>query len=75
VSKRKRNNKPTAPAEVVRCPKCNRPQPKRGSHDTIYWCEHCRCQFDDEPDEGGTYDDRNPARRLEREEWIKEKRP
>lgn len=30
--------------------------------------------FDDEPDEGSDYDDRNPARRLEREERMKENR-
>lgn len=70
----KRKGNTTATTEVVRCPGCNRPQPKRGSHDSIYWCGHCRCQFDDDPDDGGTHDDRNPAARMEREERMKENR-
>lgn len=68
----KHNTKPTA--EVVRCPRCNRPHPKRGGHDTIYGCEHCRAMFDDTPDEGGDYDNRNPAARIVREEQWKENR-
>ena len=55
--------------DTVACPKCQRKQPKRGGHDTIYFCEHCRYMFDDEPLEGGDYDSRNPAARLEREEY------
>ena len=73
----KHNAKPTSQStrEVVRCPGCKRPQPKRGGHSVIYWCEHCRCQFDDAPDEGSDYDDRNPARRLEREErWNQQRK-
>lgn len=72
----KHNTKPTGltTTEAVRCPRCNRPQPKRGGHNTIYWCEHCRCQYDDDPDEGSDYDNRNPAARLERAERIKERR-
>lgn len=57
--------------ETVSCPRCKRQQPKRGGHDTIYWCEWCRIQFDDEPLEGGDYHNRNPAWRLEREEAKK----
>lgn len=52
--------------ETVRCPKCNRPQRDTGA-DSIYWCSHCRMQFDT-TDDGGTYSDHNPAARLEREE-------
>jgi len=51
----------------VRCPKCNRQYPQQRP-DTIYWCNHCRCQFDDDPDEGGDYSDRNPSARIERQE-------
>jgi ribosomal protein L37AE/L43A len=66
------NKQPAKPAKpTVRCPKCNRPQPKRGGHDSIYYCEHCRCQFDDDPTDGGDYSDRNPAARLERQERFK----
>ena len=47
-----------------RCPVCNR----KGSRAGQLW----RCAqhglFDDEPDEGGTHSDRNPAARLERQE-------
>ena len=68
----KHKTKPTA--EVVRCPRCNRPQPKRGSRDTIYYCEFCRGMFDDDPTDGGDYSDRNPAARIEREERMKENR-
>lgn len=57
----------------VRCPRCNRPQRRQGPH-SLYWCDHCRCQFDDSPDEGGDYSDRNPAARLEREEARRESR-
>lgn len=31
-------------------------------------CTSCGCLFDANPDEGGTYSDRNPAARLERED-------
>lgn len=57
----------------VACPKCQRKQAKR-SADAIYYCENCRAQFDDSPDEGGTYSDRNPAARLEREERQQQQR-
>ena len=50
--------------QKVHCPGCNRSQPKR-SASAIYWCEHCRCQFDDEPDEGGSHFS-DPSKRLER---------
>lgn len=51
----------------VRCPRCGRAQ-RAGRPSVIYWCDHCRVQFDDDPDEGGTYSDRNPGARMEREE-------
>lgn len=52
---------------TVRCPGCNRPQPLRGP-DAIYWCEHCRCQYDADPEEGGDYSTYDPAWRIERAE-------
>ena len=50
----------------VRCPGCGGKQPRK-LRDSIYWCDKCRCQFDDDPDEGGDYS-WDPTRRLEREE-------
>jgi len=65
---KKKKQKQQQSGPTVQCPGCRRKQPKRGGHDTIYWCNHCRCQFDDDPDEGGDYDDRSPSRRLEMSE-------
>lgn len=58
--------KPKIP--VVKCPRCGRPQPKTLSSDGIYFCNHCKAQYDDDPDEGGDFSNFNPAARLEREE-------
>lgn len=61
-------------AQMVRCPKCGKRQPFRTPH-AVYRCDQqggCGAMFDDEPDEGGSHDDRNPAARLEREERRKE---
>lgn len=52
---------------TVKCPKCGRVQVNRGIN-AIYWCDHCQAPFDNDPDEGGDWSDRNPAARLEREE-------
>lgn len=59
-------DKPKIPQ--VKCPKCGRPQPKTLSADGIYWCSHCKMQYDDDPDEGGDYSNYNAGARLEREE-------
>lgn len=53
-----------AAERMVACPKCGRKQRWR-SADAIYMCV-CRFTFDDSPEEGGDYSDRNPAARLER---------
>lgn len=53
---------------VVKCPKCGRAQPKTLSADGIYWCNHCKMQHDDDPDEGGTFSSFDPSARIEREE-------
>lgn len=58
---------------IIRCLRCGRTQPRRGPT-AIYICEHCRAMFDDDPDEGGDFSDRNPAARLEREERNEERR-
>lgn len=52
---------------AVRCLKCKRPVGPMRSNG-FYWCERCRIMFDDDPNEGGDYSDRNPLARLEREE-------
>jgi ribosomal protein L37AE/L43A len=54
---------------LVYCPRCGRTQARRGP-DSIYWCEHCRGCFDDDPGEGGTYSDRDPSARIERQERL-----
>jgi ribosomal protein L37AE/L43A len=52
--------------QQVKCPGCGRSQPMRG-RDAIYYCEDCKCQFDDDPDEGGDYF-ADPAKRLDKQE-------
>ena len=49
----------------ARCPRCNSKGTPQGE---LLWCRRCQLLFDEEPDEGGDYSDRNPAARLEREE-------
>lgn len=52
-------------AKDVKCPQCGRIKAvqKAGA---FYKCNGCGAVFDDEPEEGGDYSDRNPAARLER---------
>lgn len=52
---------------MVACPGCGRKQKARTA-DTIYWCDNCQCQFDDDPDEGGDFSSRDPGWRIERQE-------
>ena len=59
--------------DTVRCPKCGSKQPRK-SADALYWCEKCRGMFDDSPDEGGDYSDRDPSARLERQERMQQQR-
>lgn len=58
------------------CPRCGpRHRNKVSQIGTKLWlCGHCNMMFDDDPDEGGDFDDRNPARRLEREENRQQRR-
>lgn len=64
--------KATQPVKTVACPKCKRKQPAR-TPDAIYWCDDCRCQFDNDPDEGGSVFS-DPSRRAELEDEAQSKR-
>lgn len=55
-------------SKPVRCPRCNRKSAPAGR---LWRCESCRMLHDDEPDEGGTYSDRDPSARMEREERLR----
>lgn len=56
----------------IKCPFCGRRKAVRPQADS-YFCTRCFKHFDDDPDEGGDYSDRNPAARLEREERKKKR--
>lgn len=49
-----------------KCPRCGRKGKVCGS---LYRCDFGHL-FDDEPNEGSDFDDRDPSRRLEREEEM-----
>ena len=68
----KANKQAASKVPTIGCPKCDQRQPFRGN-DAIYFCDHCRMQFDLD-DDGGTYSDRDPAARLMREECEQERR-
>ena len=53
------------------CPRCNRKGKPIGGG--MYVCSFGH-RFDDNPDEGGTHDSRNPAARIEREETMQDAR-
>lgn len=57
----------------VKCPKCGRPN-RAGLGDDRYWCVWCRVIYDNDPDDGGDYSDRDPAARMIREEERKSRR-
>lgn len=59
---------------VPACPRCKRRTDVMGAGDRMYYCHSCQQQFDDCPDEGGDFDDRDPSRRLEREESRRARR-
>ena len=50
-----------------KCPRCGRVKAvqKAGG---FFHCNGCGATFDDDPNEGGDWSDRNPAARLERQE-------
>lgn len=65
----KRHETQSRPPAV--CPKCRLGDEVSRRHGGDYYCHRCRMEFDSDPDEGGDYDDRDPSRRLEREEARK----
>lgn len=58
---------------MPKCPVCgtNRRVNRHGTEE--FFCGGCRGIFDNQPDEGGTHSDRNPAARLERAERPKQR--
>ena len=52
---------------LPRCPWCGRQKGIKRVSD-VFHCSNCHRFFDNDPDEGGTHSDRNPAARIEREE-------
>lgn len=53
---------------IPQCPVCKTAARVAIHGPHLYHCAKCDGYFDDNPDEGGTHSDRNPAARLEREE-------
>lgn len=53
-----------------RCPGCGRIKAVQRMGDQ-FRCSACGALFDDDPDEGGTFDDQDPSRRIVREESIR----
>lgn len=59
--------KPTKPKPA--CPRCKQTKHVVSSSDgEIHRCDYCRVTFDNDPNEGGDYSDRNPSARMERSE-------
>jgi ribosomal protein L37AE/L43A len=54
----------------MNCPKCKRKTVRQGEFN---FCRSCNAFFDDDPDEGGDFSDRNAAARLERDDRRREK--
>jgi hypothetical protein len=57
------------PTITMPCPQCGRRISAPLA--TYFYCRYCRLCFDDDPNDGGDYSDRNPAARIEREERRK----
>lgn len=58
-------NKPLK-APMPKCPKCN--SARAVVQLAEFFCNNCKFIFDNDPDEGGDYSDRDPSARLERQE-------
>jgi hypothetical protein len=58
---------------TARCIKCKRTDQVYEEGDRNFWCKRCKIVFDDAPDEGGDFSDRNAAARIEREERRRER--
>lgn len=58
--------------KIPRCPRCD------GKGEAVpgglYRCSRCKGCYDDDPEEGGDYSDRNAGVRIEREERRQERR-
>jgi len=57
-------------SDMPACPRCG-PRKRNlviESGHRLWYCHGCHMQFDDDPEEGGDFDDRDPSRRLERQE-------
>lgn len=57
---------------MTHCPFCNSKKVVPNG-DREYMCTSCKKYFDDEPDEGGSFSDRDPSARMEREERLQKK--
>jgi ribosomal protein L37AE/L43A len=57
---------------MIRCPRCNEPQPHRGPT-ALYRCDRCKAEFDSDLEEGGDYFN-NPEKRLELQEREEQRR-
>lgn len=57
-----------------RCLRCHRSDQVYEEGARNFWCKRCKIVFDDQPDEGGDFSDRNAAARLEREERSQDRR-
>ena len=67
---KRKGRKTTGRVEVSQngnCPFCGNAGDVANSEGSL-WCSKCCAFFDDDPEEGGDYSDRNVALRLEREE-------
>lgn len=56
------------------CIRCGRKSSVVAAGGGLFKCTKCGALFDDEPDEGGDYSDRNPALRMERADRARERR-
>jgi tRNA(Ile2) C34 agmatinyltransferase TiaS len=55
-------------AKIPPCPRCGTNRHANARADGDYYCSNCRGLYDNDPNEGGTHSDFNPAVRLELEE-------
>lgn len=61
-------------AQLPPCPRCGTNRHANAMADRQFYCSKCKGLYDDQPDEGGTHSDFNPAVRIEREERARERR-
>jgi hypothetical protein len=68
-----KGQKPPLTGPTVSCPSCRRKQAAKPGNDAMYRCTWCQACFDNDPNEGGDFEDENPAARLVREEQRRQK--